>query len=84
MDGDDAHTPLGHHVGGHGAVDAAGEKAHRTARRAHRQTARPGHGFAVDIGRPVTNLQMDGEFRGVHVGGEIVEGLVQDPAHILA
>ena len=74
---------LGHHPGCHGGVDAAGQQGDGSAAHAHRQTACAGGGVGVDIGRKVTDLHVDHHVGGVHVGPEMLKGLVQLTAHEL-
>ena len=76
-------APLGHHPGGHGGVDAAGQQGDRSAPHAHRQTACAGGGVGVDIGRKVTDLHVDHHVGVVHIGPQMLEGLVQLTAHKL-
>ncbi len=50
----------------------------------HGQAARPGLGLGVDVGGVVPHLDIHGELRVVHVHLQIVIGLVELAAHILA
>ena len=77
-------APAGHHPGGHGGVQSAGEQAHRRAAHAHRQSAGAGHGGSVDIGVLLPNLHVHRQVRVVNVHGHGGEGLRQLAAHLLA
>lgn len=79
-----ATPPLGDHPGGHRGVDASGQQGDRPAVDAHRQAARPGLGLGVDVGGVVPHLDIHGELRVVDVHLQIVIGLVELAAHILA
>ena len=79
-----SHPPLGDHPGGHRAVDAAGQQGDRPAVDAHGQAARPGLGLGVDIGGVVPDLDVDRQLRVVDVHLQVVVGLVELAAHILA
>ena len=74
---------LGHHPGGHGAVDAAGEQGDGVPPHAHRQTPRAGGGVGVDVGGKIPHLHVDDQVRGVHVCHDMGKGLVQLSAHEL-
>ena len=64
--------------------DAAGEQADRPAVDAHGQAPRPGLGLGVDIGGVVPDLDVDRQLRVVDVHLQVVVGLVELAAHILA
>ena len=66
MDGVENQAALAHHVGGHGAVDAAGEQHTRPAGRTDRQTA--GAFLLVAVHKHgVAHLDRYGELRVMHV-----------------
>ena len=77
------HPPLGHHPGGHGAVNPPGQEGDRLAPHPHRQAAGAGGGVPVDVGGKVPHLHVDGELRVVHVRLDVGEGLVELPPHVL-
>ena len=78
------HAPLGDHIAGHGAVDAAGQQAYRVAAHADGQTACGGLRRTVDIGRVLADLQIHRQLRVMHVHDQMREGVVQRAAHPLA
>ena len=78
------YAPLGDHIAGHGAVDAAGQQADRVAAHADGQAAGGGFRRAVDIGRVLPYLQIDRQLRIVDVHGQMGKGVVERAAHPLA
>ena len=77
------HAALCDHVGRNGRVDAAGKEAHRHAAHADRQTARASLGRAVDVGRVVSNFNVDDELGIVDVDLAGRERLMERPADLL-
>ena len=65
-------TALGHPVGGHRAVDAAGEHVQRTAGGAYRQTALAGYFRAVNIRAVIADLHDDLELGVAHIDFQVV------------
>ena len=84
MDHLQLYAPLGDHIAGHGAVDTAGQQAHRMAAHTQGQTARGALGGAVDVGRVLPYLDVHRQLRVVYVHRQVGEGVVERAAHPLA
>ena len=84
MDHVQGHPPLCNHPTGHRGVDAPGEQRDGPAVDAHRQAAGAGLGLGVDVSGVVPHFHVDGEFGMVDVHLQVVIGLMELPAHILA
>ena len=78
------HAPAGHHPGGDGAVQSAGEQAHGGAAHTHGQSARAGHGGGVDVGVLLPDLHIHGQVGIVHIHRHMGEPLGKLAAHGLA
>ena len=76
------HAPAGNHIGGNGAVQTAGEQAHRPAAHADGQAAGAGDRGRVDIGVLLPDLHINRQIRMVHIRFH-VEELPQLAAYIL-
>lgn len=71
MDHLQLYAPLGDHIAGHGAVDTAGQQAHRMAAHAQGQTARGALGGSVDVGRVLPYLDVHRQLRVVYVHRQV-------------
>ena len=76
------HAPAGDHVGRNGAVQTAGEQAHRPTTHADGQSAGAGDGGRMDIGVLLPDLHIHGQIRMVHIRLD-PEKLAQLAAYIL-
>ena len=83
MYGLDFHTPLGHHIGRYGRVNAAGQQAHGSAANAGGKTSRAGQRGAVHIGGVIPDLHIHGVFRMVHIHRNAGVGFRQPAADFL-
>ena len=77
------HAAAGHHPGGNGGVQAAGQQADGVAAHTHRQAAGTGQGGSVDVGGLLPNLHIDRQIGLVNVHGDVGKCLGQIAAHRL-
>ena len=75
----DFHAPLGHHIGCHRRVNAAGQQAHGPSSHTGGQSAGTGLGGTMDISRQVSDFHIDRVIRMMDVHQQVGPG-IGDPA----
>ena len=83
VDAFDLHAALGDHVTRDRGIDTAGEQDCRASASARRQAACAGDGRAVDVGRRLADLDIDGIVGVVDVDQNVREFLCQPSADLL-
>ena len=82
VDGGEGHAPLGDHVPGHGAVDAAGDQEHGLSVGAHGHAAGAGDLPGIEKGLVLADLHGQRDLGMVHVHLQVGIGLEQLPAQL--
>ena len=82
VDRGELHPPLGHHPGGHRAVQAAADQNGRPAPGAHGDAPGSRLGVGVDVGVLLPDLHPHGDVRGVDVYREMGEFFQQVAPHL--